>query len=131
LVGQAAAEKQLIVSDVPDDALVVSTGLVEMLPRQIVVAPFETNGQVIGVLELAGLNTFTPTQLNFLKLISESIGVAFKTAQERIKMATLLTETQMQAEELQAQEEELRAANEELQAQAENLKLAHKSAGKK
>ena len=53
LVGQAAEEKQLVVSNLPDDALVVSTGLVEMLPRQMVVAPFETNGQVAGVLESA------------------------------------------------------------------------------
>ena len=109
----------------------ISTGLVEMLPRQMVVAPFKTNGQVVGVLELASLNIFTPIQLDFLKLVSESVGVAFQTAQERMKMAALLAETQMQAEELQAQEEELRAANEELQAQAETLKLARKSAGKK
>jgi len=44
--------------------------------------------------------------------------VAFNTAQNRVRINTLLDELQQQATELQAQEEKLQAFNAELQAQA-------------
>jgi hypothetical protein len=124
-VGQAAAdEKILYLEDIPSNTFVISTGLVEMKPRQIAAAPFRANGKVMGVLELATLSGFTKNHLELWERVSESIGVAFRTAQTRQRLAELLMESQQQAEELQAQEEELRAANEELHAQAENLKFA-------
>ncbi len=131
LVGRVAQENKISVIEVPEEALIISSGLIEARPRQVVLAPIRENGCAIGVLELASLATFSPQQLNYLEQIAENVGIAFQTAQAHARVAALLTETQMQAQELQAQEEELRAANEELQAQADNLRLARKSAGKK
>lgn len=123
LVGQAAMDGEVLhLEDIPSTTLVISTGLVDVKPRQIIAAPFSANGQVVGVLELVTLSTFTQHHFKLLERISEGIGVAFRTAQTRQRLAELLMESQQQAEELQAQEEELRAANEELHAQAESLK---------
>ncbi len=122
LVGQAAINGSLTYfDDIPSDALEISTGLANIKPRQVAAVPFSTNGEVVGVIELATLSEFTPLHLELWNRVSESIGVAFRAVQTRQRLADLLMESQQQAEELQAQEEELRAANEELHAQAENL----------
>jgi transcriptional regulator with GAF, ATPase, and Fis domain len=126
LAGQAAASGKVMYQSVPSDALVISTGLVDLKPRQIAAAPFLMNGKVVGVLELATLAEFTENHLELWERISETLGAAFRTVQTRERLADLLMNSQQQAEELQAQEEELRAANEELQAQAERLSADNK-----
>lgn len=132
LVGQAAADGKVMTLDViPSDALVISTGLADMKPRQLAAAPFYMNGEVVGVLELATLSAFTRIHLELWNRISESIGAAFNTVQTRQRLAALLMESQAQSEELQSQEEELRAANEELHAEAENLKAVREIKARK
>ncbi|HNT74743.1 MAG TPA: response regulator [Anaerolineae bacterium] len=125
LVGEAALEKQpILLQHVPEDYVVVRSGLGETAPRHILAMPFMYMDRVIGVIELATLTTFAPEQLQFLQTVGESIAIAFHTAQTRGQINQLLTQTQEQAEELQIQGEELRAANEELEAQTESLRLS-------
>jgi CheY-like chemotaxis protein len=124
LIGQAALEKKTLVIDLPADQLTVSSSLADVLPRQILVAPFAYNGQVIGVVELGTLAEFGTVQIEFLEQALESVAIAFTTAQARQRVNELLEETQRQAEVLQAQEEELRAANEELGTQTESLRAS-------
>ena len=78
--------------------------------------------EIIGVLEFGLLTVQNDTKIDFLERVSESIAIAFNTAQDRDQIDQLLEETQRQAEELQAREEELRAANKELQEQAKALR---------
>jgi len=125
LIGEAAKSKRIIVvDDIPADAPLVSSALGEAMPRQILIAPLESNGQVLGVIEFATLTQFTADHQALLKRVSESAAIALRTAQTRLRMSELLARSQQQAEELQAQEEELRASNEELQAQADNMRGA-------
>ncbi len=131
LVGQSAADQRPMLITRPENASIISTGIADFAPRQVLVTPFEESGQVAGVIELATLSEFTSTDTNFLAHVSESIGIAFRTAQARQRLADVLMQTQQQAEELQAQEEELRAANEELQAHTENLKTSHENQTRK
>jgi hypothetical protein len=131
LVGQAVIDRQPMIVTRPENSLIISTALLDVLPRQLLVAPFDHDGQVAGMIEMATLSEFTPAHLNFLVRISESMGVAFRTAQTRQRLSQLLMETQQQAEELQTQEEELRAANEELLAQTDNLKSIRKMNAKR
>jgi tubulin-specific chaperone A len=122
LVGQAALEKQsIILTNVPDDYLVVSSGLGEVQPRNIAVIPVLMEGEVKGVIELGSLYAFADDILVFLNLVAESIAIAIHSAQSRLQVQELLEETQAQAEELQAQQEELRQANEELEEQTKAL----------
>jgi len=127
LVGQAARENnQVILTQIPADTLLIASSLGESLPRQLLIAPLEVEGAVIGVLELATLNELTTAHQVFISRAAESIAIAFRTAKTRERIVSLLADSQRQTEELQAQEEELRAANEELQLQAENMSAASK-----
>lgn len=122
-VGQAVLDRTPRLIPFPQDSMLISSGLLDLRPRQLLVAPFGEGGKVHGVLELATLAEFSPKDIHFLNQIGETISIAFRTARAHRDLADLLLKTQLQAEELQAQEEELRAANEELQAQAETLSL--------
>jgi tubulin-specific chaperone A len=123
LVGQAALEKEsVILTNVPEDYIAVSSGLGEAVPRNIMVMPFLREGEVKGVLELGTFEEFSPMSLDFLNQVSENIAVTVHSAQGRQKVQQLLEKTQAQAEELESQQEELRQSNEELEGQTKSLK---------
>jgi len=125
LIGQAALEKRpLVVANLPQHYLSIRSSLGSTLPRNLLVAPFIYEGQVVGVIELGTLFEFTPVQTEFLQKALENVAVAFITAQARDHINQLLLKTQQQAEELQAQGEELQATNEELEIQTESLKAS-------
>ena len=115
LVGQVAAEgRRMLLSQVPDDYLKITSALGYSKPRNIIICPFKYEGEVKGVVEIGSLKDFSPLDLQFLDLVSENIGIAINASQSRAKMKELLEETQRQSEELEAQQEELRQFNEEL-----------------
>ena len=61
LVGQAALERQqILISNVPDDYIKVTSGLGEAAPRQICVTPVLFEGAVKGVVELSLLDHLVP-----------------------------------------------------------------------
>lgn len=125
LVGQAAQDGELrVLSDLPADTLPVVSGLGQALPSSLVLAPFAYEGQLSGVVELAGFTELETLQLEFLRRVLENLAVAFNTAQNRARINKLVAELQSQAQELRAREEELQAVNEELEAQAERLRAS-------
>lgn len=124
LIGQVALEKQnIIITNVPDDYISVSSGLGTTIPRNIIVFPLQySDGKVKGVIELGSINEFSEKTLEFLDHISESMAITLNTAQSRQQVDKLLETTLSQAEALQAQQEKLRKANEELEGQTRALK---------
>lgn len=116
LVGQAALEKRPIVfSEVPDNYIRISSGLGNVVPKNIMVYPFLYENEVKGVIELGAAEEFSATDLQFLQMACDNIAIAIQGAQSRAKMKDLLEETQRQAEELETQQEELRQSNEGLE----------------
>ncbi|MFZ5351587.1 MAG: response regulator [Bacillota bacterium] len=123
LIGQAVVKKQMItISNVSEDYIRISSGVGEVSPKNIVVIPCIHDGEVKCVMELGSFNDFSDIQLEFLKIISESVAVSFAAAEARAKMKELLEKTINQSEELQVQQEELRQSNEELEEQAKLLR---------
>ncbi len=115
LVGQAAADgKHIIVRDIPDDYLRVTSALGNAKPRHVVVYPFKYEGEIKGVLEIGSMHGFSPADLDLLNLVNDHIGVAINATQSRQRLKALLEETQRQSEELETQQEELKQYNEEL-----------------
>jgi len=115
LVGQAALEKQMIViTTVPDDYAQVQSSVGEAKPNNLVIMPFEYEGQLAGVFELGRFEAFNNDELNFLQQVTQPIGIAVNTAESRVKMQMLLEQSRAQAEELQSQSEELQNQSEEL-----------------
>src|SRR6185436_9178786 len=76
LVGQAALEKQpILLQNVPDDYIQITSGLGEAPPRNIIVLPILFEGEVKAVIELASFLPFSQIHQTFLDQLSESIGV--------------------------------------------------------
>jgi CheY-like chemotaxis protein/putative methionine-R-sulfoxide reductase with GAF domain len=125
LCGEVARDgKALIVSDLPQDYLMVSSGAGRSALRQLLIAPVLADGVVQGVVEIgfarAGANLEHPRAL--LEMAAESMGVALRSALYRKHLSELLERTRRQSEELQAQQEELRQSNEELEQQSRTLR---------
>src|SRR5690606_825144 len=74
LVGQCALEREpILLTEVPDDYVRISSGLGEATPSNIIVLPVLFEGQVKAVIELASFQRFSQTTQTFLDQLSESI----------------------------------------------------------
>jgi HAMP domain-containing protein/CheY-like chemotaxis protein/signal transduction histidine kinase len=130
LVGQAALEKQpILLTNVPDDYIQITSGLGEAPPRNIIVLPILFEGDVKAVIELASFLPFSVIHQTFLDQLAESIGVVLNMIQANMRTEELLEqsqkltqELQSQSRELQQQQEELKRSNSELEAQARTLR---------
>lgn len=125
LVGQCAKEQKLLVfTDVPDDYISIKSGLGEITPNEIIVAPLIYQKEVIAVIELGTAKEFTSEKMDFIMQIGENLALGFNSIKTRDEMKVLLAKTQSQAEELRVQQEELVSANKELEAQTNALKVS-------
>ncbi|MEA2275787.1 MAG: hypothetical protein QOC78_747, partial [Solirubrobacteraceae bacterium] len=116
LVGQAAVEgKQIRLTEVPSDYILVASGLGGATPADIVVMPIMFEEQVLGVMELASLRPFSEVNEGFLDQLTDTIGVVINTIQANMRTEELLSQSQALTQELQKQSEELRQTNDELQ----------------
>ena len=122
IVGQAAFEKQrILLTNVPSDYIVISSGLGEAPPLNIIVLPVVFEGQVKAVIELASFERFSPIHQTFLDQLTESLGIVLNTIEASSRTEELLRQSQSLAKELQSQQEELQQTNEELEEKARLL----------
>jgi CheY-like chemotaxis protein/signal transduction histidine kinase len=123
LLGRVAADgRPVILHKVPEGYLTVGSALGQDKPRHLVIAPFNADGVVNGVVELGFLHPVDERIEALLDQVAATVGVALRSARYRTELQNLLEETQRQAEELQVQSEELRVSNEELEEQGRALK---------
>lgn len=156
LVGQAGLEqKQIMLTNVPEGYLAVSSGLGETAPRSIIVTPIVHDKELKAVIEIASLREMGDDEMLLLESAVDAIAVSLGTAQSRVRLASFVQELQDKTDELerqktalhrvnddlerqamelsasearlQAQQEELRATNEELEAQAQALRASEES----
>ncbi|MEN3287321.1 MAG: hypothetical protein V7634_1621, partial [Bradyrhizobium sp.] len=122
LVGQCAADKrQRLVGDISSDVVPVSSALMRMMPKNLVVLPVLFENQVKAVIELASLATFTTSQMTFLEQLTDSIGIVLNSIEATMQTEGLLKQSQQLAAELQAQQRELQQTNEQLEQKAQQL----------
>ncbi|ANE47769.1 diguanylate cyclase [Paenibacillus swuensis] len=122
LVGQCLIEKQrILLSNVPDDYVVISSALGESTPLNIVLLPIIFEDQVLAVMELASFRKFTEIDVAFLDQLTESIAIVLNTMQANMRTEELLMQSQSLTEELQKQQLELQHTNEELEDKAKLL----------
>ncbi|MDF2716160.1 MAG: hypothetical protein K0R28_3085, partial [Paenibacillus sp.] len=126
LVGQCAAENRVFDLDrVPDDYIRIGSGLGHTAPHSVLIAPVESAGEVVAVIELAALEPFTPLKRKLLEELLNTIGPAIHSVESRMEIERLLRESQALTEELQTQAEEMQTQAEELQAQQEELRVSN------
>jgi HAMP domain-containing protein/signal transduction histidine kinase/CheY-like chemotaxis protein len=122
LVGQCALEKRRIVlTEVPGDYIRINSALGEATPANIVVLPVLFEGDVRAVIELASFRPFSPTHMDFLDQLMESIGIVLNTIEANSRTEDLLKQSQSLANELQSQQDQLQHTNEELAEKARQL----------
>ncbi|BAZ02599.1 multi-sensor hybrid histidine kinase [Tolypothrix tenuis PCC 7101] len=122
LVGQCALEKQrILLTQVPNDYIRISSGLGEAPPLNIIVLPVLFEDQVVAVIELASFQTFNQLHLTFLEQVTTVIGVVLNAIKSDMLTQELLQQSQDLTEELQHQQSELKLSNQRLQEQAQEL----------
>jgi len=122
LVGQCAFEKKrIVVTNVPKDYIKIASALGESSPANIIELPVLFEGEVRAVIELASFQPFSPTHIDFLDQLAESIGIVLNTIEANSRTEDLLKQSQSLATELQSQQDQLQRTNEELAEKARQL----------
>ncbi len=122
LLGQCAAEKRRVVlHDLPQTTVPVSSSLFQVAPRNVIVLPVLFEGEVKAVIELASLSAFTASHLAFLEQLTSSIGIVLNSIEATMQTEGLLKQSQQLAAELQTQQGELQQTNEQLAQKAQQL----------
>jgi PAS domain S-box-containing protein len=116
LVGTCALEKEKIVlTDIPEDYINISSGLGESRPRSLILIPLKFEDQILGIIEIASISQFKDFEIEFVESLAESIASAVSSVQMNMRTAELLKQSQEQAREMAKQEEIMRQQMEELQ----------------
>lgn len=116
LVGQAAVSRRMVVMrDVPDNYIQVVSATGKSAPKNLIIMPVASEGEVNGVVELGFMRPLAPRDEEFIELVSNSMGDFIEAALYRERLQDALIETQQLNEELQVQQEELRVSNEGLE----------------
>ncbi|HTA88330.1 MAG TPA: HAMP domain-containing protein [Polyangiaceae bacterium] len=122
LVGQCSVEKRrILLTDLPPSTTRVGSGLFSALPRNVIVLPVLSEGQVKAVIELASLSTYTESHLAFLDQLTSSIGIVLNSIEATMQTEALLDQSQKLAGELQTQQKELQQTNDQLGQKAQQL----------
>ncbi|ANL31491.1 sensor histidine kinase/response regulator hybrid protein (plasmid) [Rhizobium phaseoli] len=122
LVGQCASDaRRILVTDLPENVVPISSGVFTTLPRSAIVLPVHFEGQVKAVIELASAGEFTELQLSFLDQLTTSIGIVLNSIEATMQTEGLLKQSQQLAAELQTQQRELQQTNEQLGQKAQQL----------
>ncbi|MGI8609766.1 MAG: HAMP domain-containing protein [Candidatus Dormibacteria bacterium] len=122
LVGQCAIEQQrILLTNVPEDYVRISSGLGEAKPLNIIVLPVVFENDTRAVVELASFERFSPIHQDFLDQLTESIGIVLNTIEANMRTEEALKNSQSLAHELQSQQEQLQHTNEELEDKAKLL----------
>lgn len=125
VVGQSAKTKKLFhIENLKDENFNINYATADIKPVNIIVFPLLFEKSVKAVVELGSLHTYTERELEFFNNISENLGIAINTVQNRQRVQELLEETQSQSEELMAQQAELEQINTELEAQTQQLQTS-------
>ncbi len=122
LIGQAALERRSLgIDDVPPEACVYRTGIVDVTPRYLVAFPLLREDDLVGVIEWGRVHPFTADQKNLLAQATEAMAIAISSAQSRHRLGQLLETTQQQSEVLQQQQHNLQRTNRELEERTDLL----------
>ncbi len=101
LVGQCAADRQpIFVSNLPSDYARVGSGLGSSPATHLLVLPVLFEGELKAVLELGSFRPFSDVNVDFVKQLTQSIGIVLNTIGGNMRTETLLRQSQALTEEL-------------------------------
>lgn len=120
LVGTCAKEKETIyLTKIPDDYIEISSGFGSSKPHSLLLAPLKIEEETLGVIEISSFREFEKYEKEFVERASDSMALTVSTMKVNERTATLLAQSQKQAEELATQEQEMRQNLQELKSTQE------------
>gem|GEM_PF-1333227 len=127
LIGQCALEKKsILLTNIPNDYIQISSGLGKASPKNIAVLPVLHEDNLVAVFEIASFKEFTALQKQLLEQVASGLGIMINNIFHTIKTQQLLEESQRQSEELKAQQVQMQATNQELEKQKNVLNEKNK-----
>ena len=93
---------------------VVSSGIISIEIKHMLVIPIIYNNQVIAVLELGGLDKPSPEVKNYLSNIQEQLAIGLTNAFALVQLENLVTELRLLNEEYQKQNKQVKEQNDSL-----------------
>jgi signal transduction histidine kinase/HAMP domain-containing protein/ActR/RegA family two-component response regulator len=128
LIGQCAFEKKrIMLADVPESFIYITTGMGEAAPRCAVVLPVLFEGEIKAVIELATFSSFVENHLTFLDQLMDSIGVILNMISSSMRTDELLQQLKTSNAELEAQAGELNEKAKLLEVKNNEVELASRS----
>ncbi|MFN3316024.1 MAG: GAF domain-containing protein, partial [Raineya sp.] len=122
LLGQAFLEGGIVhIKQVPQDYIMITSGLGNLQPNSLLIVPLQYNDEVIGVMELASFEDFQPHQIDFLKSIAEVTASTIITVYSNDATRMLLVDMQSKTQSIQEKEEQLRQNTIQLTSAQEEL----------
>ena len=106
---------------VPQNYVLITSGLGEASPAEVLIVPLKVNDCIEGIIELASFNEFADHEIAFVERLAENIASSISSVKINARTKQLLEASQQQAEELRSQEEEMRQNMEELAATQEEM----------
>lgn len=101
MIGQVAETgKPIILEKVPANYLPITSGLGKSDPKTILIFPFQYNGKLKAILELAFLHPCDPDNMGFLTVAHDVVAQSVHLTEASEKMQALLTESQNKSREL-------------------------------
>lgn len=127
LVGQAFQEGKILLLDpAPEDYIQVESGLGRAKPSNILVVPVVVEDNVVAVVELARVESWTATELEYMRRIVELLASAMEVAFARRELVSQRGQLEAQNVELEQQTRQLEQAQAELEQQRNELREAQK-----
>ncbi|WP_443937805.1 response regulator [Pedobacter sp. MW01-1-1] len=125
LVGQTALErKPKLIENIPNNYLHIQSGLGTISPLTLFILPISFEDKILAVLEFGFINPPEEKNIELIKTLSDSIGIALNRAIGLKKLQQLFEQTKQQSIELTAQKEELYSTNEALLHKTEALQAS-------
>ena len=122
LIGQCAKERETIhLKDVPRNYVKISSGLGGASPREIIIVPLKNDDEVVGVIEIASLEQFKESHVEFVEKIGGSIASFISNRQSADNSKKLLDELKSKTKFLSQQEEHFRQNMEGFQVLQEEM----------
>ena len=123
LVGQCARDGQpVVLSPVPGGLTLISTGLAEFPPEELVLYPITHQDETLAVVELASNRRLSPDEHAFLTALVGPLGLHLANIEAAERKLALLDESRAQAETLERQKAELGQKNTEMQALTDEMR---------
>ena len=122
MLGAAFTENRLmIVNDIPTNYIKIESGLGEAQPTSLLIVPLSVDENVFGIIEIAGFNTFSDLEIDFIKRIALNIANILNNIRINENNLVMIQKYKEQEVLMSEKEEEMRQNFEELQAMQEEL----------